>query len=45
MWNPAHVQISQTMGEVINKYYDNDKPVGTSDELKAKGIGYDGYDK
>lgn len=45
MWNPAHVQISQTMGEVINKYYDKDKPVGTSDELKAKGIGYDGYDK
>lgn len=45
LWNPAHVQISQTMGEVINKYYDNDKPVGTSDELKAKGIGYDGYDK
>lgn len=45
MWNPAHVQISQTMGEVINKYYDNDKPVGTSDELKAKGIGYDGYEK
>lgn len=45
MWNPAHVQISQTMGEVINKYYDNDKLVGTSEELKAKGIGYDGYDK
>lgn len=45
LWNPAHVQISQTMGEVINKYYDNDKPVGTSDELKAKGVGYDGYDK
>lgn len=45
MWNPAHVQISQTMGEVINKYYDNDKSVGTSEELKAKGIGYDGYDK
>lgn len=43
LWNPAHVQISQVMGEVFNKYFDGNKATGTDPDLKKKGIGYEGY--
>lgn len=45
LWNPAHVQISQVMGEVFNKYFDGNKEIGTDADLKKPGIGYDNYDE
>lgn len=45
LWNPAHVQISKVMGEVFNKYFDGDKEMANSPDLKVKDIGYDGYDE
>lgn len=43
LWNPAHVKLSLTMAEVFNKYFDGNKELMKSPELKAKGIGYSDY--
>lgn len=45
LWNPAHVQISQVMGQIFNKYFDGDKDISVNPDMKKKAIGYDGYDE
>lgn len=43
LWDPKHVQISQTMAQYFAKHYDGGRELTPSEELTRKDIGYDDY--